>query len=287
MENEREIHALIQLLEDNDVEVIKHVYAKLKSFGTAVIPILEQSWYADIDPIAHERLEDIIKEIKFDELVQEWKIWVTKEVPDLLTGAYLVAKYYYPEINFEAIEKKIAKFKQAIWLELNYNQTPLEQVQIFNQIFYHYHAFKGVQDSLDYTDFCINNVLESRTGNAISMGIIYQVLANELNLPVYGVNLTNHYILAFCKRMIYDFDVDTNLEREVMFYINPVNVGSIFSRNEIKDYLEKMNEEAIPKYFIPCNNLGIIKEMLTYLIALHAHKQELQNADELSYLKEL
>ena len=287
MADNKEVHALIQLLDDEDNEVFKHVYNKLISLGSEIIPDLEQAWASELNPLAHERLEDIIHKIQFDALEAEWEEWLFLDQPDLLTGAYLIAKYHYPDIQLEDIQKKLQKIKQSIWLELNYNQTPLEQIQIFNQVFYNYHNFKGSQTSEDYQDFCINNVLDTKKGNSIIVGIIYQVLAQELNLPVYGVPLVRHYILAFCKKNIVDFFSEQSLEREVMFYINPINRGSIFSRNEIKDYLEKMRMEQDPRNFYPANNNTIIKELITYLIDIYRLQNREERVKELKRLYQL
>ncbi|MFN8288416.1 MAG: transglutaminase-like domain-containing protein [Chitinophagales bacterium] len=265
MANDNEIQALIQLLDDEDKEVFRHVHDKLLSLGTEVIPSLEQAWSSELNPATHERLEEIIREIQFTSLENEWIEWVETDSPELLTGAYLVARYFYPELKFEEVEKRILKLKQTIWLELNYNQTPLEQIQIFNQVFYNYHDFQGTQNTAEYQDLCINHVLETKKGSSIAVGIIYQIVANELNLPIYGVTLSQHYILAFCKKTLLDFTSE-NLEKEVMFYINPVNRGSIFSRNEVKDYLDKLKAEHHVRNFQPASNKEIIREMLTYLL---------------------
>lgn len=287
MAENKEIHALIQLLDDEDNEVFRHVHDKLISFGAAIIPELEQAWVAELNPLAHERLENIIHQIQFHALEQEWEDWLFIEPPDLLTGTFLIAKYHYPDIRFDDIQKKLQKIKQSIWLELNYNQTPLEQIQIFNQVFYNYHHFKGSQTSSDYQDFCINNVLETKKGNSILVGIIYQILAQELNLPVYGVTLVRHYILAFCKKAIIDFYSEENLEREIMFYINPINRGSIFSRNEIKDYLEKMRVEQDTKNFVPASNNTIMQELINYLIEIYRNQNREDRVNELKQLYQL
>jgi regulator of sirC expression with transglutaminase-like and TPR domain len=284
MSTDSEIHALIQLLDDDDQEVFKHVYSKLKSLGPEAIPVLEEVWSAELNSVTHERLEEIIHDIQYEALTIAWENWLGVESPDLLTGAFLVAKYHYPELRFEDLYKKVTKLKQNIWLELNYSQTPLEQIQIFNQVFYSYHGFKGSQTSSDFQDFCINQVVDSKKGSAVSVGILYQILANELNLPVYGVTLTRHFILAFCKKTLFDFSEGENNEREVMFYVNPINKGSIFSRNEIKDYLEKMNVTQQAKYFLPANNITIIKEMLNYLIELYGQQNRENRVDDLKDL---
>lgn len=283
MVNETEIQALIHLLDDDDSEVFRHVHDKLISLGTEVIPKLEEAWSTELNPATHERLEEIIHEIQFYSLEKDWTEWVETEAADLLTGAWLVARYFYPELKLDELSKKIQKLRQTIWLELNYNQTPLEQIQIFNQVFYNYHNFQGLQNSDDYQDYCINNAIDSRKGNAISIGIIYQVIANDLNLPVYGVNLMRHYILSFCKKTLFEFEGD-NREKDVMFYINPVNKGSIFSRNEIKDYLDKLKAEHDAKNFVPASPREIIRELLVYLLETANHKNIAQQSVDLNKL---
>src|SRR5580698_2068510 len=136
MAKKSEISALIQLLDDDDQEVFKHVHNKLKSYGPDVIPDLEQVWNDELNPTTTERLEEVIHEIQYECLLADWQAWLDQEIPDLLAGAFIIAQYHYPEIKYEDTLKKINKLRQGIWLELNYNQTPLEQVQIFNQVFY-------------------------------------------------------------------------------------------------------------------------------------------------------
>lgn len=43
----------------------------------------------------------------------------------------------------------------------------------------------------------INTVIESRKGNPLSLSLLYSVIAESLDLPIYGVNLPNHFVLAY------------------------------------------------------------------------------------------
>jgi regulator of sirC expression with transglutaminase-like and TPR domain len=285
MLTDREIKALIMLLDDSDTEVVEHVADKLISIGERVIPTLEKAWENEKEGQLQKKIEDIIHSIQFTSLQRMFSDWMEKKDSDLLTGFFLVSKYYYPNLQLEDIEKQIFKIKQRIWLELNYNQTSLEQVQIFNQVFYNIHRFTSAQGNLDFQEFCLNHLLETKTGNAISLGILYQIIANDLNLPIYGVTLLRHYILCFCKRTISNFQPLKSLEKEVIFYINPVNKGSIFSRSEITDYLEKLNAPPHPQYYSPANNYEIIHELLSNLIDLHTHVGAREKGEELNALR--
>ena len=287
MQSEQEIKAMIQLLDDDDREVVDHIYDKLISIGPAVIPTLEKVWETDENPLLQDRLEEIIHSIQFDTLKKLIEEWASAETPDLTTGAFIVAKFYYPDLQIEDVQRAVFKVKQRIWLELNYNQTALEQVQIFNQIFYNILKFTSVQGSMEYNEFCINHLLETKKGNAISLGILYQIVATDLNLPVYGVPLIRHYILCFCKRMLGNINAEERPEREIMFYINPVNRGSVFSRNEITEYLNKLNVSHEPQYYAPASNIAIIYELLSNLIDINIHLGLESKADELKQLRAL
>jgi len=72
-----------------------------------------------------------------------------------------------------------------------------------------------------------------------------------------------------------------------MFYINPINKGSIFSRNEIKDYLEKMKVETGSVHFIPANNRSIIGELLRCLIEIYEQQNRSDRSNDLSRLAKL
>jgi hypothetical protein len=219
--NPNELNALIALLDDDDREVLENVWNRIKSYGEEVIPHLENAWTADFNVKQSERLEEIIHEIQYESLLEQIDQWQNSPTPDLLRGYFLISKYFFPNINFEVIERKVMRIRQSIWLELNSNQTPFEQIQIFNQVLYYHLGFKGEQEASQNEDFCLNHVLESKKGNPISLGILYIVLARSLNLPVFGVCLVNYFILAFCRSEQIDFDEDEELQKASFILSEP------------------------------------------------------------------
>ncbi len=281
---ESEIHALVQLLDDTDKEVQNHVYTRIKNLGAEVIPTLEGAWTTELNVLQHDRLEELIHDIQFQIVCDELIAWVATEDHDLLHGFYIVSKYLSPELSYSSIQKQVYKIKQSIWLELNYNQTPLEQIQIFNQVFYGYHGYNGIQLSERYEHYTVDSLLDTKYGASIALGILYQIIARDLNLPVYGVPLIKFYVTCFCKRTISDFSDAESLEKEIMFYINPVNRGSLFSRNEIKEYLEKMKVGIEPKFFSPANNKTIITELISYFIELSTFRADTQKETDFTKL---
>jgi regulator of sirC expression with transglutaminase-like and TPR domain len=181
---------------------------------------------------------------------------------------------------------QIDKVKQKIWLELGNYLTPLEKINVFNQIFYKLLGFNGNYNEKPETKhYCINSVLESKNGNTISLGIIYMIVAQHLSLPVYGIPLYRHFILSYQKDFIEDFDKDNSTD--VLFYINSMNKGMIFQKREISEYLKNMHQTEKPEYYTPASNKNIIKELLSYMHFHFVERNEYIKVEQLDKLREL
>lgn len=281
-----EINALIRLLDDEDPEVFENVSNRIISYGTEVIPELENAWSDSANLELHDRIEELIHIIQFKELKDEFELWLKDDLATLLDGALLVARYQFPELDSEVVYQKIDKSRQKIWLELNQGYTPLENINIFNQVFYSILGFEGTKnEDLDIPDFCLNHVVDSKKGNAISIGILYIILAQQLELPVYGVNLYRHFVLAYQKNFVFDYDLDN--ARETIFYMNPINKGVPFQRREIKEYLKSMKIEEKESFFNPASNKDIIRELLYYMKFFLVTKNKERKAEELTELIEM
>ena len=63
---EKEIKALISLLEDEDESISSHVEQKIRSLGKLVIPFLEQEWESNLSPDIQTRIENIVHDLQSD-----------------------------------------------------------------------------------------------------------------------------------------------------------------------------------------------------------------------------
>jgi len=286
--NPSEIHALINLLDDPDKEVFEHVSGKLMAFGSEVIPELESAWEKTFDPVLHRRIEDIIHLIQSGNTENHLKEWIETKSDNLLEGVLIVCRYQYPDLKTDVILKQIDKLKKAIWLEMNYDLTPLEQVNVFNHVLYSIQNFSGnTLNLLDPQNCYLNHILESKKGNSISLGILYLILANELKMPVYGVNLPQHFILSYHTDFITAESNNNEIRRSVLFYINPFNKGMIFTKEDIALFLKRLNIEPEPQYYIPCDNKTVIKILIENLIQAYKSSGVNDKVSELERLIEL
>lgn len=271
-----ELRALIYLLDDNDPEVLSHVESKLLSEGPALIPVLEASWEEQENPEVMLKLEHLIQKLQQNDLSSALKRWYQTDRDNLLEACIILARIQYPGLNASELNVMLEKIKLDAWIDFRNDISPLEQIAIFNHTFYQKHGFKG--NTTDYhapDNSFINRVLETHTGNPITLACIYALVAQRLNLPVFGVNLPQHFILCYLEeKEEHDeagpFSKSLYLNPEdygqVLFYINPFNQGQIFGKKNIDDFLAELKLEPRSGYYQPCTTLDMVQRMLRNLL---------------------
>lgn len=282
-----EVTALISLLDDTDAEILTHVQERLLSLGKAGIPVLEEAWSQSFDPVRQQRIELLIKKIQSDSLLEELKHWTAHNNDDLISGAILIARHQYPDLDEDKVFAQFSQLKRNIWLELNYNLTAYEKVNVINRIMFDMYMFKGNTANFHApSNSYIHSVLETKKGNPLLLSIVYMHVAQMLDLPVYGVNLPEHFVLAYLDE---NHTLGENLPGEplkILFYINPFSRGTIFHRNEIDSFLKKLKLEPEDIYYEPCSNIDILKRMLRNLIYSYQQLGDLDRVEELEKMME-
>ncbi len=256
--NREEIQALLQLLDDPNVEVNQTVSTRILEQGPTILPDLEAAWEGSMDPMHQDRIINLIQEIQTQYNHNQLQKWVRTEQNDLMKGVFLISRYQYPDLEMKELEISLDRIKKDVWLELNNNLTALEKVRILNHIIYDVHGFtKNTKNFYSPQNSFINQVLETGKGNPISLAVVYSIIAQRLNLPIFGVNLPKNFILAY---------KDVLVEEDILFYINPYNRGAVLGRREIEYFLKQQKIEPQESYFRPCSNLDILVRVLQNLI---------------------
>ena len=279
--NQKEIISLIALLDDEDYEILNHVEQKLMQLGKDVIPFLENEWQQIQNSEHQQRVENIIHNIQFNDLLREFKQWQLSEDKDLLQGVYLVSKYRFPELDKQKISNAIDELKMSVWLEMKFELTPFEKIRILNYVLFIQNKFIGnIEKYHDPSNSFVNQVLETRQGNPIMLSIIYILVAQRLNIPVFGINLPQHFMLAYLEEDTIDissfnYGAKPTLQtlkpqgKPILFYINAFNKGGIFTRESLEQFLKQIRIEHRIEFFEPCNNVEIIKRVLRNLVAAY------------------
>jgi hypothetical protein len=281
--NTTEIKSLLFLLDDTDQEVVSIVENKLLSYGVDALPIIQNELTNIQDEYVKEITTDLIHRINYKQLLIEFENWLKSEERDLLEGVYLIAKFKYPNILKREIRESIEKIKLNAWLDMRHDITAFEKVKILNYAFYNIHGFTGNVDNYQSSsNSFINEVLESKKGNPIMLCIIYMLVAQHLKLPVFGINLPQHFMLAYLEEEKVDLStLDLNKpfqlkadNKNVQFYINAFHKGGVFTKTSLEQFVKQMNIQSNPIYYLPCDNLSIIKRVLRNLASSYKHENE-------------
>src|SRR3978361_2139558 len=276
----KEINSLIRLLDDPDVEIYEHIHHKIISYGGEVIYYLESAWEQAFDPIQQERIANLVHEIQFGIVKEELKLWYQSGAFDLLQGGLTINKYQYPDLDEQKVINQIEAIKRDIWLQMIYDSSAAEQVKLINHVFYTIYGFSGnTSNHQDPQNSYLNQVLETKKGNQISLAIIYSIIAQKLDIPIYGVNLPQHFILAYV-----DETMQSEFEGGILFYINAFNKGFIFGRRDVDMFLKQLNLKFDKQFYEPCSNTDIIKRVLRNLISAYEHLGSTEKVDELNEL---
>jgi len=235
--NKNNTTALLSLLKDPDPATFKAIADSL----TLDIPALENLWKQADDELAISRLDWLIQRARFNKLENALYEWREKK-SGILEGAWLVATYQYPELNFEEVDNVVAAITKDVWLELHSDMTPQEQIGTINRVLFGKYGMEGDPDIFpDVKNMLINNVLHFRKGCHLGLAILYISIAQRLDIPIYCVPTLRLFSLAYANEI--------PPAENVLFYIDPYNKGQIFNiadaiyyfENEVETFFETDN----------------------------------------------
>lgn len=252
--NIRDFKAMVSLLDDADVEVVDMIRDKIKGLGEGVIPLLEREWdHYEENPVIQSNIEYLLQDLQSDNLLLSIKEWVVHGGEDLLRGLWLVTRIVFPEYKIEKMRGELNKIYMKVWPMTREDMHPEDIIQVLNNVIFHQCGFEPHVKSFHAPQNSIfSEVLETRKGNPVTLSCLYILLAQKLDIPLYGVNLPNLFV------MIYNHPSHP-------FYVNAFNRGQIFHRKDIDDYLKHMNLTPRQEYYRPCSHIDIVIRVLTNL----------------------
>lgn len=282
----KELEAQIRLLEDPDKQIYSLIHQSIVKRGVEAIPILEQAWDNSLLPIVHQRIENIIHDINFNQTlssVEKWSNEGRKVGFDIL---FLISKFYFQNLNKALLLEEFTKIKNEIWLEINDNLTAFEKIQILNHILFKKYQISQTKDSQEHIqNYFLSEALFNKKGNDLSIGLLYLLICAHLDWPVYGVNLPGNLILAYLNT--HPKTLSSELKDEVLFYINPINNGTVFGVHEIDMYLEKNNLKAKDQFYNPISYDTLLERYLEEISLVLKQNGEDEKLIELEQIKKI
>jgi regulator of sirC expression with transglutaminase-like and TPR domain len=112
----------------------------------------------------------------------------------LFSAGLLIAKDEYPELDVRGYEARLRRYARAL---AHHDETDVaSRLQRLNRFLFDELGLRG--DEQDYDDprnSYLNDVLDRRRGNPISLAVIQIELARRLGVPLEGISFPGHFLV--------------------------------------------------------------------------------------------
>ena len=278
MSTHSEIESLMLLLEDPDPFVQEQVQLRFMELGDRAIPILDQIRVETKDKEEKKRAKDVLYKLTFTSLKEDFAELLLEGVGNraqLERAVITLARFGNPTLRESEYVKKLDYFADMIRSSLRYNRSEREQMKTFMKFIFEDLNFRG--DNKDYhnpANGFIDQVIERRKGLPISLSLVAMFIARRLQLPVFGVNMPIHFMLAFVG------------EKEEQL-IDPYDQGAEVSYDQCYFFLKKNNVTPKPDHFKMASDLNILARCIRNLMHSYERKEEHDRVRDLKSLLEL
>ena len=278
MSTHSEIESLMLLLEDPDPFVQEQVQLRFMELGDRAIPILDQIRVETKNKEEKKRAKDVLYKLTFSSLKEDFAELLLEGVGNraqLERAVITLARFGNPTLRESEYVKKLDYFADMIRASLRYNRSEREEMQTFMKFIFEDLNFRG--DNKDYhnpANGFIDQVIERRKGLPISLSLVAMFIARRLQLPVFGVNMPIHFMLAFVG------------EKEEQL-IDPYDQGAEVSYDQCYFFLKKNNVTPKPDHFKMASDLNILARCIRNLMHSYERKEEYDRVRDLKSLLEL
>jgi regulator of sirC expression with transglutaminase-like and TPR domain len=272
---ETQIRALIRLLSDDDHRVAQTIAGKLVEFGDRAVSMLRE---AEIEqPSMAERIRRVLDDIHGNRLEGEFHTLSSRsdEDLDLETGAFLIARFAFPELNPLPYRRSLDAMAAEVSERLGRKVSGEETVKTINRYLFVEQGFSGnTGQYYEVENSYLNKVLERKTGIPISLSAVYLMIAKRLGLPVFGVGMPGHFLVKY----------ETGRYR---IFVDSFNGGALLTQKDCARFLEQAGYGFEERYLQRTSNRSILIRMIKNLVAIYNKMDETGKSRQLTRFIEI
>jgi len=224
---DRQKTALVKLLGDDDPAIYHAIRAKILSYGEAASDWLRPHTLSS-DPAVRRRVQEIVHHLARQAADNRFLSFCVSqgEDLDLEEGTWFLAQTQYPEINMAAYQALFDSYANDLRERIDFGAGPEMILAAINRYLYSELEYSGNEDSYyDPDNSYLNRVVDRRTGNPISLCVVYLFVARRLRLPVAGIGMPGHFLVRF----------QSSSEGEI--FIDAFNRGKLLNKADCIKYL--------------------------------------------------
>ena len=275
MSTRAEIESLMFLLEDPDPFVQEQVQLRFMELGDRAVPLLDQIRVQTKDKEEKKRAKEVLHKLTFSTLKGDFAELLLEGIGNraqLERAVFTLARFGHPTLRESEYVKILDHFADMIRPSLRYKRSEREKMRILMKFIFEDLNFRG--DNKDYhnpANGFIDQVIERRKGLPISLSLVAMFIARRLQLPVFGVNMPIHFMLAFVG------------EKEEQL-IDPYDQGAEVSYDQCYFFLKKNNVTPKPEHFKMASDIDILARCIRNLMHSYERNEEHDRVQELKSL---
>ncbi len=190
----------------------------------------------------------------------------------LFATALLIAKDEYPRLDAAAYESHLHGYTQRLRKLSSKSAEGAARLQAINRFLYDELGFCG--DDRDYYDprnSYLNDVLDRRMGNPISLAVVQIELARRLGVPLEGISFPGHFLVRLPME-------------EGIVVLDPyqkgrsLDVAELRRRARAHTDAQELDDDRLARMLEPASHRAIFTRMLRNLKGVYAEREQWDRA---------
>jgi len=228
MRVDSEIISLKSLIDDPDTTVRVAVRDRFLTRGASAIEQLESLVTEEISEERRSFYLEYIEDLKEELIIERIESYLKSPDPLLLDGLFLISKAVDSSVDEVIFYTSLELLSEEIGVELSEEKTAIENVKIFNYIFFRRIGFKHCDTQIQKEENAlINKVIDSRGGNPVAISLLYFLLSRSVGLPIYPLCFPGGFVPVYM-----------DSENKILFYLNIFKGGAIFLEDNLKQFFD-------------------------------------------------
>jgi regulator of sirC expression with transglutaminase-like and TPR domain len=234
----RERESYLGLLDDPSATVRQALLSRFSRLGLPAQEFLQETVRKSAHSLARHA-EWYLSKLVFSDPVQEYRAFIHSMNYELESGALLMARTVNPDLDVGACCKALDDMARRCRELIVEPSSPREKCRTINRVLFHEWGFRGNQDNYsDPQNSLIDQVLRTRKGIPISLGIVYLLVAERIGLELEPVGIPGHFLVG-C------------FAGESLFFLDTFDRGIFREPEEIFDLLRENNLDPQPQDLAP------------------------------------
>jgi len=261
----RELDCLVSLLDDKDLTVSKCVDDRLRSAGLPIVRLLTTMASNESNLEMKRLISERAENLNIDFRLNDFKDFTTRQRGplSLFEAGFLISSMFDTGLRRDWYEDMFFKCSGEYLAEHSDQRTGIENIRIFNHIFFHRLGFTVYDVDISRDEFAlISRALKTRKGNPFTIAYIYFMIAQVAGLPLKALCFPGGFVPVY---------VENGKE---MFYINVYRGGEIFLKDRLSEFLKATGIPINPSSFHLREDSSVTTVYLESLLFLYSNLKE-------------